>query len=121
MDEMTFRAHVNEAFDSLPDEFKSQLKNVEITVEDEPSEEQRNVLKLRRHSLLYGLYSGVPQIVPGEERANLPDRITIFRIPILIANQTEEDIIQQIRDTLYHEIGHYFGLDEAKLRKLQNG
>jgi predicted Zn-dependent protease with MMP-like domain len=119
MDEATFRLHVNKAFDAIPLEFKKDLKNVEITIEDEPSDDQRSVLKLRRNSLLFGLFSGVPQTVPGEERATLPDRITIFRLPILAAYHTEEDIIKQIKSTLYHEIGHYFGIDEARLRKLQ--
>lgn len=121
MDEATFQAYVMEALDELPEEFKNQLHNVEFIVEDEPNPKQRMELKLRRNDSLYGLYSGVPQTVPGEDRAMMPDRITLFRLPIIHSHETEEGIRQQIRDTLYHEIGHYFGIGEEKLRKLQRG
>ena len=120
MSEETFRRHVDEAFAALPEEFQQKLTNVEIMVVDEPDDEQVRTLRLRRYDRLYGLYSGVPQTVPGEERATMPDRIYLFRLPIISSHDTEEAIIQQIRDTLYHEIGHYFGIDEKRLRQLQH-
>jgi predicted Zn-dependent protease with MMP-like domain len=58
--------------------------------------------------------------VPGEDRATLPDRIYLFRLPIIESCASEEAVREQVRDTLYHEIGHYFGIDEARLRRLQN-
>lgn len=119
MDEVTFNSYVLEALDELPEEFKQQLHNVEFLVEDEPDSDQRMQLKLRNTDSLYGLYTGVPQTIPGEERATMPDRITLFRLPIVHSHETEAGVKQQIKDTLYHEIGHYFGIDEAKLRKLQ--
>ena len=118
MDEMVFRHHVDKALDDLPDEFKSQLKNLEIMVVDEPNEDQVQTLRLRKYDRLFGLYTGIPQIEAGEEFAPLPDRIYLFRLPIIEAYETEEEIIQQIRDTLYHEIGHFFGIEEGRLRKL---
>ena len=119
MDQTQFRLAVDQALEELPEEFKSQLKNVEITIEDEPTEEQRTSLNLRSHNRLFGLYTGVPQTVPGEEKAVLPDRITLFRLAIVEAYDTEEGIKEQIRETLYHEIGHFFGIDEARLRQLR--
>ncbi len=120
MDEQTFRTHVMQALDDLPEQFKKDLKNVEITIEDEPNEEQVRTLRLRKYDRLYGLYSGVPQTVPGEEHATMPDKITIFRLPILESHETEDEIVRQIRDTLYHEIGHYFGMSESRLRQIQD-
>ena len=121
MDEAQFRQAVDEALAELPGEFKRQLRNVEILVEDEPSEEQRVTLNLRSHNRLFGLYTGVPQTVPGEEKAVFPDRITLFRLAIIEAYDTEEGIKEQIRETLYHEIGHFFGIDEPRLRQLRRG
>ncbi len=86
-------------------------------VEDLPTEEQRIKLRLSKFASLYGLYEGVPQNIPGEEKAVLPDKITIFRLPILNRHETEEAVIEQIRSTLLHEIGHYFGMSEEQLKK----
>lgn len=119
MDEAQFRLAVDEALAQLPKEFQSQLKNVEILIEDEPTEEQRSSVQLRSHNRLFGLYTGVPQTIPGEEKALLPDRITLFRLAIVEAYDTEEGIKEQIRETLYHEIGHFFGIDEKRLRELR--
>jgi len=121
MDEAQFRLAVDEALAELPEEFKSQLKNVEITIEDEPTDEQRETLNLRSHNRLFGLYTGIPQTVPGEDKAVLPDRIVLFRRAITEAYDTPEGIKEQIKETLYHEIGHFFGLDESRLRQLRRG
>lgn len=118
MDEAQFRSVVDEALAELPEEFTTQFKNVGIIIEDEPSEEQRRILRLRKHDRLLGMYSGVPQTVPGEEKAFLPDRIFLFRLPIIEASETVEEMKEQIKDTLYHEVGHYFGMSEKRLREL---
>src|SRR5688572_24742554 len=120
MDEVTFRKHLEDVLNDLPKEFQEKLENVEILVADEPDAEQREELHLRKYDRLFGLFTGVPQTVAGEDRATLPDRITLFRLPIIESYDTEEAIIRQIRDTLHHEIGHYFGIEEDKLRKLQS-
>lgn len=118
MDEHTFQKHILDALEELPDHFRDQLTNVEILVQDEPNAEQRQELHLRKYDSLYGLFTGVPQTTPGEDRATVPDRITLFRLPIIQSHETEEGIIQQIKNTLYHEIGHYFGIDEKRLHEL---
>lgn len=110
---------INKTLETLPTEFKNNLKNVEIVVEDAPSDEQRMKLRLSPYSSLYGLFEGVPQNIPGEDKAFLPDKITIFRLPILERYGSEEDVNEQIKSTLYHEIGHYFGMSEDQLKKFK--
>lgn len=119
MDEARFRQYVSEVLEELPDEFKQKLKNVEFIIEEEPNDLQRQELHLRKYDSLYGLYTGVPQTVPGEDRATMPDRITLFRLPIIHSHDSEEGIKQQIKNTVHHEIGHYFGIDETTLRSIQ--
>lgn len=118
MNEGRFKEHVTEILDTLPKEILGKIGNVEIIVEDEPTPEQLKKLKLSPHVNLYGLYEGVPQDKPGEDRAFFPDKITLFRLPILSSGVTEEEIKEQIRDTLFHEIGHYFGMTEEELRRI---
>jgi predicted Zn-dependent protease with MMP-like domain len=117
MDQEGFKKVIAETVASLPAEFREKLLNVEIVAEDEPTEEQKEKLQLSPYASLFGLYEGVPQNVPGEERSFLPDKITIFRNPILQSFRTEEEIIAQIRSTVLHEIGHYFGMSEDQLHK----
>lgn len=117
MDTEGFIKVITETIDSLPEEFRSKLVNVDITVEDEPTEEQRLKLQLSPYTSLFGLFEGVPQNVPGEGRAYLPDKITIFRNSILDHFQTDEERKEQIKSTVLHEIGHYFGMSEDQLHK----
>lgn len=117
MDKVTFEKVIAETLDSLPEEFRSQMHNVEVTVEDEPTEEQKVKLKLSINSSLFGLFEGVPQNVPGQDRAYLPDKITIFRLPMLERYSSEDEIRGQINSTVLHEIGHFFGMSEGQLRK----
>ena len=108
---------INQTIETLPEEFRSNLKNVEIVVEDFPTDEQKKKLKLSPFASLYGLFEGVPQNIPGEDKAFLPDKITIFRLPILERHESEEAVIEQIKSTLLHEIGHFFGMSEEELKK----
>jgi len=108
---------INQTLETLPAEFGNNLRNVEIVVEDVPTDEQKRKLKLSPFASLYGLYEGVPQNIPGEDKAYLPDKITIFRLPILERHDSEEAVIEQIKSTLLHEIGHFFGMSEDQLKK----
>ena len=123
MTEAEFREIVTEAIDLLPDEFKDHIKNVEIVVEDLPREPQIESLRKKcqhcsRYSLL-GLYEGVPLnkrsvfSVPY-----IPDRITLFQKSIESHCKSREEMIDQIHRTFLHEIGHYFGLSDKRLREL---
>ena len=119
-----FEAMINRAIDSLPEERIKMLDNVAITYDDAPSDEQRKKLKLRGSQTLYGLYEGIPLT----KRANisglfsgvsmtLPDKITIFKLPIMSGARTLEEANEQVRHTLWHEIAHYYGLDHDQIRE----
>ena len=117
MDEGRFRGLVEEAIDSLPEEFAKRLNNVSVVVEDSPSKELLKSLKLPPWVLLFGLYQGVPQTKRIGYSGALPDKITIFKNPIERVSRTEDEIKAQVRATVIHEIGHHFGLSEEDLKK----
>lgn len=115
-----FRRLVQEAIDSLPEEFLRHLRNVEVLVEWSASPEQRRAAGLRSWEDLFGLYEGTPLtqrgVVTGEPV--LPDRITIFQRPIERRYRAPEKVREAIRRTLIHEIAHHFGISDERLREL---
>jgi predicted Zn-dependent protease with MMP-like domain len=113
-DELFDRA-IDEALEALPDEFRERLGSVAIVVEDEATLDQ---LALVRAQGLCGLYQGVPRTVFGAENAPIPSKITIFRGPLERANHDHEARARAVRDTLYHEIAHHFGISDARLHEL---
>lgn len=115
-----FSALIGQALDELPEKYVSRLKNVVITYADEPDEHQRKKLKLRGHQSLFGLYEGIP--LP--ERGNsynlvLPDKITLFKLPLFYTAPNETAFKKQIKHTLWHEIAHYFGLNHDRIHQLE--
>ena len=94
------------ALAALPEEFRSRLENVAVLIEDEPSEDMPDTL---------GLYEGVPLTERSLDSITLPDRITLFKGPIERAGRTEEEIEAEVRLTVLHEVGHFFGLEEAQM------
>lgn len=117
MDEEKFRKLVEEALDTLPKEFAEKLDNVSVTVDDFPTPYQIRKARLAPNMLLFGLYEGVPQTRRGTYYSAIPDKITIFKNAILQVCSNEDQIRQQVRSTVIHEIGHHFGLSDAELRK----
>lgn len=113
-----FEKWVGIAIDGLPDQFREKLNNVAIVVEDWPTQEQLIKLKIYRGTLL-GLYEGIPQTKRSGYGigATLPDKITIFKYPIMQIAQTKEEIIKQVQETVRHEIAHHFGMNEEQVRK----
>jgi predicted Zn-dependent protease with MMP-like domain len=110
---------VAEALDELPRGFRRRLHNIAVVVEREPSQALLEELGLWPHRTLLGLYQGVPLPRRGSSYGNvLPDRITIFQKPIEATCRTRDEIKQAVKDTVKHEIGHYFGLDDARLEEL---
>jgi predicted Zn-dependent protease with MMP-like domain len=92
---------------------------VDIFVEEAPASELLKEMGMTKGDLLFGLYQGLPR--PGKsffQGQSLPDRITLFRLPILSICRTEHEITEQIKKTLVHEIAHHFGLTEARIRHL---
>ncbi|MCA9330974.1 metallopeptidase family protein [Candidatus Saccharibacteria bacterium] len=108
------------ALDSLPEERVRGLQNVLVTYEDEPTPEQLHKQGVRHGSELLGLYEGIPLTKRGiGYNMVLPDKITIFKNPILRVTRGKAAFVQQVRKTLWHEIAHYYGLDHSQIHKLE--
>lgn len=112
-----FARLVRRALDDLPREFAERMRNVQVVVDDEPSEEQRPT----DGSELLGLYEGVPLTGRGSMEPYLPDRISIFRGPIERMTASPQRQAQIVRDTVVHEIAHHFGISDERLRELGRG
>lgn len=111
-----FEWAVEQALEGLPPEFVELLDNVVVTVEDEPAADDLVSVGLDpERDELFGLYQGVPFSERGTHYAALPDRVVIFRGPILRACRSRREVIREVRDTVVHELGHYFGLGEEEM------
>lgn len=114
-----FEHLVSEMLGTLPEKYVSQMDNVAITWEHEPSLQQREQLRLRRGHTLFGLYEGIPLPARGAGYTMvLPDKITIFKRPIEQSVRDFAGLKAQIRKTLWHEIAHHFGLDHDQIDRL---
>ena len=105
-----FELLVGEALDGIPDELAVEMENVAVFVED-----------LGASPNLLGLYEGIPltaRTPAGYGGMIMPDRITIYRRPILACCATEADVVRQVRITVIHEVGHHFGIDDERLHEL---
>jgi predicted Zn-dependent protease with MMP-like domain len=114
-----FQDLINQALESLPGEHVRNIRNVAILYEDEPSPAQRQELRLRCDQTLLGLYEGVPLSQRQGATRLFPDKITLFKGPLTRQATTLTDLQAEIRHTLWHEIGHYYGLDHARIHKLE--
>lgn len=120
MDNAEFEKLVAEGLDTVPEEFLKYLENVAILVEDNPTFEQERKLQLRPYTLLFGLYEGIS--LKGRVsvyNSSLPDKITIFKNPILALSRTPEDVKEQVRKTVIHEIAHHLGMNEQEVRAME--
>ena len=114
-----FEQLVAEALDGLPRRFRKSIRNIAVIVEAAPSRALLETMGLWPDHTLLGLYQGVPFPERGHGYGNvLPDRITIFQQPIEALCRTPEEIKDVVRETVIHEVGHYFGLDDARLEEL---
>lgn len=110
---------IGKALDSLPDKYTSRLKNIAIIYEDEPSQQQREKLQLACNQTLFGLYEGVPMPARGGMQPLLPDKITIFKLPLFAASRDGKELQENVRHTLWHEMAHYFGLNHKRIHELE--
>ena len=110
---------VRQAYQQVPPPIRQAIRNVDIAVEEWPNQDELG-LDLQG-STLFGLYTGVPLPERGGGEPLLPDRIVIFRQPILRSCSTRGEAVRQIQTTLLHEVGHYLGMGEDDLHRLGYG
>jgi predicted Zn-dependent protease with MMP-like domain len=117
MEPEAFAGLVRQAIDGLPSEYRRLLKNVAIVVEETPSRDILDDLGLKSENDLLGLYSGTSLEDESFFSAggDLPSRISIYRRPILRLCRSPEEVVDEVRDTVVHEIGHHFGLDDDEM------
>jgi predicted Zn-dependent protease with MMP-like domain len=129
VNEEEFRAIAGRAWDTVPEKFKGRIENLALLIEDEPNMETRKEEHLGEHETLLGLYHGIPESERGSEYGvggTLPDTITLFRLPLLEEAEVlfhersfktfREAVEAAVKETLWHEVGHYFGLHEDQVR-----
>jgi len=104
-----FERLVEKTLATLPDEFQSYMENVVIIIEDEPSDGTTELM---------GLYEGIPLVERSIFHNTMPDYITLYEGPIKRACSTISDLEDEVRLTILHEIGHFFGLEESQLEQL---
>jgi len=115
-----FEKFVKEAMDSLPEEMKKELENIAFLVEDEPPEDWED--EMGQGGDLLGLYQGISKKERGFWYGNvLPDTIVIYQKPLERMSATREELRENVRQTVIHEVGHYFGLNEEQLQSLEEG
>jgi len=122
MDRERFEWLVARAIETLPDEFISRLENIDVVVEDYPTQGQLDSVGLRRGQTLLGLYEGVPLTKRGAHYGLVPpDKITIFQKPIEAKRKHNAEIIAEIQRVVRHEIAHHFGIGDARLEQIEEG
>jgi predicted Zn-dependent protease with MMP-like domain len=113
-----FEALVEEALDGLPPEIERLLENVAIVVDDEPSREQLDDEGLDDDETLYGLYEGVPATAWAAGWAAVPNKITLFRLPLEEDFPDPRELKDEVRRTVVHELAHHAGIDDDRLHEL---
>ena len=115
-----FEKLIGEVLDELPAKYTSKLTNVAVTYADIPNEVQRKKSKITDNQTLFGLFEGVPMTSRGNGfSGQLPDKITLFKLPLFYASSDETDFKKRVKHTLWHEIAHYFGLDHGRIHELE--
>jgi predicted Zn-dependent protease with MMP-like domain len=121
MTDERFEQLVSEAIETIPERFLRRLDNVAIVTAERPSKEHLGKNHVEDGSTLLGLYEGVPLIERGEFYGTgeiMPDKITIFKQPILEEAEGDEAKLKEVvRDTVWHEIAHYFGYDDEEIEE----
>ncbi|MYG90861.1 MAG: metallopeptidase family protein [Chloroflexi bacterium] len=113
-----FRRLVERALDEIPDELADRMENVVILLRNQPTQEERESVGLGPRQTLLGLYVGQPLTNRGWYGETLPDRIMIYQQPIESICRSEDEIVEQVRETVLHEVAHHFGIDDERLDEI---
>lgn len=116
-----FESHVERALASIPMPFAAALDEVAIVIADDPSPEQRRENHLGPDETLYGLYEGVPRTEWSADWIEVPNRITLFRLPLEEDFPDPDDLADEVRITVIHELAHHLGIDDDRLHDLGVG
>jgi predicted Zn-dependent protease with MMP-like domain len=120
MTRQEFTDLVDEALSRIPPSFRAAMKNVAVIVEDEPPAHILQEMEIEPPDSLFGLYQGTPLPERGWAFGNaLPDRISIYQRPIVEACADDEEIRDCVAETVIHEFGHYFGMDEDQIEEIE--
>ena len=113
-----FAALVDRALSTIPPPFREALGEVAIVIDDEPSPDQRRDNDLGPDDDLYGLYEGVPRTEYGADWVAMPNRITLFRLALEEDFADPDDLADEVRLTVIHELAHHLGIDDNRLDEL---
>ena len=114
-----FEEIVKEGIEAIPKRFLEKLNNVDICIEEEPTSCQLKKLRTKKGFLIFGLYEGIPQTKRRHYAQVLPDKITIFKKPIERVAKLEKEIKEIVKNTVWHEIAHHFGMDEKRVQEAE--
>lgn len=110
-----FEQLVQRALDGLPEDVRRLLENVAIVIEDEPSADQLRTGGMSTDGSLYGLYEGTPGVEYGADWVALPNKISLFRLPLEEDFADPADLAAEVRRTVIHELAHHAGIDDHRL------
>ena len=110
-----FAALVERALERLPEEFAELLDNIAVVIEDEPEPGLKQDMGMDADEELLGLYQGVPFGERDSGYSALPDQVSLYRGPLVRVSRNRRELIREVRDTLVHELGHYFGLSDDEM------
>ncbi len=116
----TFEELVRQAVATLPEEIAERMSNVDVEVQEQPTERQLRSLGVPSGRTLLGLYQGIP-LTRRTSGYNLvsPDRIIIFQRPLELTSRGDDDLVKRVRDTVVHEIAHHFGISDERLQEME--
>ncbi len=118
MESAQFERLVPKALEQIPEGLRDYLDNVDVVVSDWPTQEQLGGNVIAEEDYLLGLYEGVPLTERYDYGMVLPDKITLFQRSIEAVCGSEEEIVEEVRKTVVHEVAHHFGIDDDKLEEL---
>jgi predicted Zn-dependent protease with MMP-like domain len=118
-DDETFERMMGDAIDALPEQFRERIANLEFGIEDEARPDDYGRTRTPRGAMLLGVYRGVPLTKRGAYyNFALPDRIVVFRRPLQQLARDEEDLRERVAHVVQHEVAHYFGISDDRLREI---